>query len=303
MLSIIIPTKDRVKILNNTIESLVKATEEMDVEIIVVNDSTSDITFPDYKHILILNSRKSSAAISRNLGAKKAKGSVLLFLDDDIIIDKVCLKELYSKTIESENTIYLPNWEYPKKINDNLSQTSFGRFVIKANYNNLKGYLGNPEKWNNDEMMEHDGVASYCLMIKKDLFDTIRGYSENFSFAGFEDHDISIKINRQKTKIYIDQKLSVLHNEEDKLQMNAWLTRMKNGAVTRKQAVKMGYTDLKLKYNVLSDIALPVIYISRNVLISFCNLIPNNTFFDALYSKIFKILISSYIYKGYNLKK
>ena len=54
-------------------------------------------------------------------------------------------------------------------------------------------------------MMEHDGVASYCLMIKKDLFDTIRGYSLNFSFAGFEDHDISIKINRQKTKIYIDQ--------------------------------------------------------------------------------------------------
>jgi len=300
MLSVIIPTKDRVKILNKTIGSLVEAIKGIDAEIIVVNDSNSDITFPDQKNILILNSRRSSAAVSRNLGAKNAKGNVLLFLDDDIVIDHACLKELYNRTLIAENVIYLPNWEYPKTINDHLSKTSFGRFVIRANYNNLRGYLGNPEKWSNEKMMAHDGVASYCLMLKKELFDNINGYSEKFSFAGFEDHDLSIKITQQKTKIFIDPKLFVFHNEEDKLQMTAWLTRMEKGAVTRKQAVNIGYQDLKINYNASNSVILPMVYVCRNIFISFSNLIPNKTFFDPFYSLIFKILISSYIYKGYN---
>jgi len=303
MLSIIIPTKDRVAILNKTIDSLITAVKGLDSEIIVINDSQSDISFPSHKNISVYNSRRSSAAISRNLGAKKAKGNILLFLDDDILIDALCLKELYDKTISSDNVIYLPNWEYPKEMSDKLLQSNFGRFVLRSNYGNLKGYLGEAIEWSDTERMRYIHVASYCLMLKRELFEKINGYSENFSFAGFEDHDLSIKIIAQRTEIFIEPKLLVLHNEEDKLQVKGWLLRMEKGAITRKQAVNMGYSDLMLNYSAFESFALSLVYTLKSFLVFLTSVIPNVKFFDPLYSLIFKTLISSYIYKGYSAKK
>jgi glycosyltransferase involved in cell wall biosynthesis len=303
MLSIIIPTKDRAAILNKTIDSVIKATQGMNAEILIINDSQSDISFPLHATISVHNSRRSSAAISRNLGAKNAKGDLLLFLDDDILIDSACLKELYEKTISGNNVIYLPNWEYPKDMSEKLLKTNFGRFVIRSNYSNLKGYLGDAITWSDTKRMKYVHVASYCLMLKRELFEKINGYSENFSFAGFEDHDLSIKIVAQKTEIFIEPKLLVLHNEEDKLQLNSWLSRMEKGAITRKQAVNMGYSDLKLHYNFFEATALSAVYALKRFLVFLTSIIPNLKFFDPLYSLIFKTLISSYIYKGYSSKK
>src|SRR4051812_40330347 len=208
MLSIVIPTKDRPAILNRTIGSVVEATEEMDAEILVINDSkTQEVNFQQHAKVKVLKSGKGSAAISRNLGAKHAKGEVLLFLDDDIVIDKETLNALYTKTLRSENTIFLPNWIYPEELNNKLGSSGFGRFVIKYNYNNLRGYLGKKKNiWNNDTAFEHTGIASYCLMMRKELFNSLNGYCEDFSFAGFEDHDMTRKLQDKKVKIFIEPK-------------------------------------------------------------------------------------------------
>src|SRR3954470_10304816 len=88
-LSIVIPTKDRTEILQRTVDNLVKAVEGIDAEIIVINDSSKKVSLKgNYNKVEIINNPKNGAASARNLGVKHSSGELLLFLDDDIIVNK-----------------------------------------------------------------------------------------------------------------------------------------------------------------------------------------------------------------------
>ena len=89
-LSIIVPTLNRGKVLCNTLLSLVQQLPESS-EIIVVDQSPT--IYPDLKPILTdhqnsiryFRLRTKGLPHARNFGLKKAKGSVVLYCDDDII--------------------------------------------------------------------------------------------------------------------------------------------------------------------------------------------------------------------------
>jgi GT2 family glycosyltransferase len=94
LLSIIIPTHNRSAMLIKSLEALShQSWPAHEVEVLVVADSCRDDTIEkatDYSkqvpyrlHLLSHNARSASA--TRNLGAANAQGSVLLFLDDDVI--------------------------------------------------------------------------------------------------------------------------------------------------------------------------------------------------------------------------
>jgi GT2 family glycosyltransferase len=101
-LSILIPTKDRVQILSQLLKSL-SALDEIDIirpEIIVADNGSQDDTleyvgalardFPTaLKVVKILRGGKSAAI---NEAVKMTTGSVLAFLDDDVVVDKGWLK-------------------------------------------------------------------------------------------------------------------------------------------------------------------------------------------------------------------
>lgn len=84
--SIIIPTHNRVELLERAIESCTNQTFK-NIEIIVVNDGSTDGTFAyleKRKDIQAIHNNTSiGAPASRNAGAKAASGSYLCFLDDD----------------------------------------------------------------------------------------------------------------------------------------------------------------------------------------------------------------------------
>jgi GT2 family glycosyltransferase len=97
-LTIIIPTKDRVQILSELLESI-KALAELDginLEIIVADNGSEDPTFEEVtslvenfpaplKVIKVLRPGKSAAA---NEAVKSANGDFLAFLDDDVVVEK-----------------------------------------------------------------------------------------------------------------------------------------------------------------------------------------------------------------------
>ncbi len=79
-LSIIIPTKDRIEILNRTVENLVEAIKDVDAEIIIINDSKNPLSLSiNSNKKQIINNHKSGAASARNYGVKKTLGQILLF--------------------------------------------------------------------------------------------------------------------------------------------------------------------------------------------------------------------------------
>lgn len=91
--SIIIPTYNRVELLEFTLLSLYKQNFPINkFEVIVVNDCSTDGTKnflndlnPPFDLVVINNKKNQGAAYSRNQGIKKAQGKLLIFLDEMLV--------------------------------------------------------------------------------------------------------------------------------------------------------------------------------------------------------------------------
>jgi len=138
-ISIVIPTRNRSKKLKKLLHSILEQTI-LPKEVIVVDDSENLRTKEliqrleklflekniQIKHIMPLENKKKSISRARNIGAKKAKGDIIVFIDDDVIIDKNYLKEIL-KVFEKNpdalgvqgtiiNMEYSPFWNSVKKV-------------------------------------------------------------------------------------------------------------------------------------------------------------------------------------------
>ena len=94
--SIIIPTGGRVDALIETLESIERYAPGN--EVIVIGDKNDDLTrralretFHDVRY---LESDESSAVVKRNIGIARATNNILIFVDDDVVIESGWLKSL-----------------------------------------------------------------------------------------------------------------------------------------------------------------------------------------------------------------
>ena len=124
-ISVIIPTYNRSDLLINTIRSL-KEQNYIGYEIIVVDNGCSE-----HIRLLVENQKKDKDTKkcsiryirspdiglhnTRHLGAKTAKGEILLYIDDDIIADKNLLQEIikpyHKANVGCVGGRILPDWE------------------------------------------------------------------------------------------------------------------------------------------------------------------------------------------------
>ena len=104
-LSIIIPTYNRVKDLDECLDSIIIQTT-LPREMIIVDDSVND----EVKNLIakrknefegkciflkyIRNEKEKSASVARNIGIKYAIGDIILFLDSDVILDTNYIKAI-----------------------------------------------------------------------------------------------------------------------------------------------------------------------------------------------------------------
>jgi glycosyltransferase involved in cell wall biosynthesis len=93
MISVVIPTHNRIDALRKTLIALKEQTlPSNNYEILIINDGSNEnvsdtvlsLSLP-YRHY-VLNQEKRGPAAARNLGASQASGTVIVFLDNDIIV-------------------------------------------------------------------------------------------------------------------------------------------------------------------------------------------------------------------------
>lgn len=122
--SVIIPIWEKTKYLRKCLASLVNQSSK-NIEIIVVDDGSREVVGIQLQvsNILqkldyqFLKQAHLGPAMARNLGARKARGKILVFVDSDMIFDKNFIKELI-KPIKEEKTKgifsseeYVANWK------------------------------------------------------------------------------------------------------------------------------------------------------------------------------------------------
>lgn len=304
-LSIIIPTKDRGQLLIETLHNAYQAILFLPVEIIVINDSKTDKIFIPVEwqnKVKALDNPKSGVASARNLGASLASASLLLFLDDDMLLQGENIQAILSLHRKYDQCSINLNWIYPPKLINQIKRTQFGRYLIHYGFTSLKGWnRGN--YWSDKELFQTNGITSQCLSIEKESFLRSGGYNEHFPHAGFEDYDFARAMTKKGLKFYIYPLSTLYHNEADRTSVRPWAARKKRGGITRRVAVEMGYTELEVRHNRMKNFIYKILVKVKPLLILIIESLPNIKALDLLYFKLTNILLGTSIYEGYNERK
>ena len=153
-ISVVIPMYNSGKVIGRTLTSILDASKQLNIQIIVVDDGSIDHSLEEvmkfqniYKNIKLLTQEHLGVSFARNKGIKEATGDYIMFVDSDDRISKNSLDILYENAIKNTADIsiglikVLKNNEIIRRIDENnkieiLSQKQILKtFLIgKANF-------------------------------------------------------------------------------------------------------------------------------------------------------------------------
>ncbi|MEM3896273.1 MAG: glycosyltransferase [Archaeoglobaceae archaeon] len=211
-ISIIIPIYNNIKYTMNCLKSILNNTGGS-FEVIVVNDASTDDTLKilreKVKNIKIINNETNLGFIeSCNRGAKASLGKYLCFLNNDTIVTKDWLPPLVDLIKKDFVGAVGAKLVYP----DGKLQEA-GGIIWKDGSGWNYGRYDDPEKPEYNFVREVDYCSGAVLMVKKDLFERIGGFSLEFKPAYYEDTDLCFNIRKFGYKVLYQPKSVVIHYE------------------------------------------------------------------------------------------
>ncbi len=189
ILSIIIPTYNRAPVLPKAIAS-VFAQQCADIEIIVVDDGSTDNTYVQLKpwidegKIIYYTQVNQGVSAARNLGVSNASGEYLVFLDSDDEMTGNYMAEVFSHIYENPDIIF-------------LSAQIFVDQVLVKNVLATRPY-GKP--------LDIGLFLAGTFIVKRSLFLASGGYDTEIKHS--ENNELSLRLRPLlKKKIFIDKYL------------------------------------------------------------------------------------------------
>lgn len=204
------------------------------VEYIVVDDGDEDLSdvlqlFRQKNFKIIRNSGKSLAT-GRNTGVIASKNNLVLFLDDDILIESNHLQNHVDTHLKFKDCIVTAHREYPPALIVEMRKTPFGNYKERMDYT---WHEGSDIVKNIDERyLQLTGLAGFSCSMTKKCFEQIGLFNEKFPAAGNEDLDFYWRASAKGYKLIYDKKNICYHNEFFNLDMDTWLERQENGMIS-----------------------------------------------------------------------
>ncbi|HQO09271.1 MAG TPA: glycosyltransferase [Clostridiales bacterium] len=224
MFSIIIPTYNRPDNLNRTVNSILSLNIKREFEIIIVNDFPGGNiqTFGDRRIRIINNPVNLGRSKSRNAGATAAVYPVLFFIDDDIEV-KADIFEKHLIELENGNSAVFSNV---------INVRTDGAFSNLNEFLNTRG----ANKSNISAEVKSNYFTSAFCSIKKDFFDHIGKFDENFSGYGWEDPELGIRIEKNGGRISFVKTGSLIHYHDKSV--DEWVYQIENAGANLKYLIK-----------------------------------------------------------------
>lgn len=304
-ISIIIATRNRESVLWKTVGKAIEAIEGMRTEIIVVNDGDNSLTIPTSfsNRIIYIENLNKGVSSARNFGALHAKGELLFFIDDDMWINREIIDWINIHLIQSKKTdaVYNINWKYPPYLEEKLRYVKIGKYILSSNYNTMWGRMHADGKIPASGLYKFNAISSCSLLLSKELFNTIGRYNESISFQG-EDNDLTNRINNLSIPIYCVFDTTLYHNHEDRLDLDGFLLRLRNGYNSEFAAVKAGIIQPSgnRTYRGAKRFIFEFIRISENGWIQLHKILPNWDIILLLNNKLIGILAGLQRYKAWH---
>ena len=221
LISVIIPNKDHASDLKLCIDSIEQKSTYKNIEIIVVeNNSTETETFEYYEtlkkqyrnvNVVVWEKEFNYSAIN-NYGVSYAKGDYILLLNNDTeLINPESIEDMLANCMRKEIGIVGAKLFY----DDDTVQHS----GVILGFGGVAGHVGvgidkcDPGYFARAFLnCDYSAVTAACLMVSKQLYDEVGGFSEEFAVA-FNDVDFCLKVREKGYLIMYDAYSQWYHYE------------------------------------------------------------------------------------------
>ena len=200
LVSIIIPSKDNYELLKQCLDTLTGKTEYKNYEIVVVDNGSSEENKTRYQELIgsvngiyVYNEEEFNFSHMCNVGASKAAGEYLLFLNDDIeIMDGEWLGRMLGQAELPHTGAVGAKLLYPGgDIIQHCGVMCIGTGPVHAfggMSDSIIYYFGR-----NKIDYNWSAVTAACLMVKADKFKEINGFNEDLRVA-YNDVDLCLRL-------------------------------------------------------------------------------------------------------------
>ncbi len=209
--SVIIPVFNQLQFTQSSLASIQDNQADQSLEVIVVDDSSTDgteETLPRIPGLVYLRNEENVGFVaSCNRGAAKARGNYLVFLNNDTVVTAGWLSALH-ETFQFEPHAGLVGSKliYP----DGRLQEA-GGIIWRDGSGWNRGKFDDPEKPEYNFLREVDYCSAASLMIPRSLFHELGGFDPQYAPGYYEDTDIAFKVRSRGLKVLYQPLSQVIH--------------------------------------------------------------------------------------------
>lgn len=215
LVSVIIPTKDNLKLLKACIESIETISSYKNYEIIIVDNGSKKEETKKYlnslKHKILTYDKPFNFSRINNFAVANAQGEYIIFLNDDTsVISQDWIENMLEHSVKPTVGAVGALLFYP---NDTIQHAGVligvGGITIHAFEGiprNDQGYKGFVQA-----IRECSAITGACLMIKKRLFEQVGGFDEKFAYS-FNDVDLCLRLREKGYSIIYTPHAQLYHH-------------------------------------------------------------------------------------------
>lgn len=233
-LSVVVISFNTKALTKKCLESVLKNTSGIRLEIVVVDNASTDGSAKmlekfskKHKEVKLIKSNINLGfGGGNNLGFKKAKGDIVLFLNSDTLVESNTLGEMY-KWMKGKKEIGIATCLLLNK--DGSTQGTGGyfptltrvftwmtiqdlplvdRFIKPFHPMKEKSFLSNQNFYR--EGRELDWVTGAFFMIRRDLYEQVGGFDKDY-FMYTEETDLCYRVKKLGWKVFYNPSWSIIH--------------------------------------------------------------------------------------------
>jgi len=201
--AIVIPSFNREKFLCDTIESVLKLNPAPDeiwiIDQTLQHDSVTEAYLKDVcnRGVNIIRLPKPSVCFARNLGAALSNADIIIYIDDDVVINRVDFIERHRENYLNPEICAI--WGQILKPNQDTTNRIKSSDTIPQNYS--------------FRVKKIKQLVSANHSIRRDIMLETGGYDEGFEGRTYanEDGDFAMRLYKQGYRIDFDPAASLIH--------------------------------------------------------------------------------------------
>jgi GT2 family glycosyltransferase len=200
--SIVIPTFNGASRIGNSLDALLKQTPRRNVEILVIDDGSTDSTrqvVGRYPDVRLISQANAGPATARNRGAVEATGSILLFTDDDCVPMPDWLDAMVAPF--NEESIVGAKGAY------RTHQRSLAARFVQIEYEDRYRIMA--------AVANIDFIDTYSAAFVRSRFLEMNGFDTSFPVACAEDIELSYRMSARGWEMRFVPAAIVYHTHPD----------------------------------------------------------------------------------------